>query len=156
MLQRIQSIYLFLVILVAVLFLFFPLGSIRLNGESVSIMLTGSDLAQENFAGAYANLYRFSLYVLLVVAMVFTAYIIFQYGKRLFQIRLGKIHILLHLIILVITFFYLDHLRASVPGSSLSYGPSVFFPLVSLFLILMSNKAIMKDEKLVRAADRIR
>ena len=156
MLQRIQSVYLLLVILFTVLFLFFPLGSLRLNGESVSIMLTGKDLAQENFAGAFAQLYRFSLFILLSVAVIFTVYIIFQYGKRLFQMRLGKIHILLHLIILVLTFFYLDHLRASLPIASLTYGPSVFFPVVSLFLILMSNRAIMKDEKLVRAADRIR
>ena len=156
MFQRIQSVYLFLVILFTVLFFFFPLGSLRLNGESVSIMLTGSNLAPENFAGSYAKLFRFSLYVLLTVAIIFTLYIIFQYGKRLYQIRLGKIHILLHLIILVLTFFYLDHLRASLPIASLTYGPSVFFPVVSLFLILMSNRAIMKDEKLVRAADRIR
>ncbi len=156
MLQRIQSVYLFLIILFAVLFLFFPLGSLRLNGESFGILLIGSNLAPENFSGNYAGLYRYSLFAFLFIAALFTVYIIFQYRRRLFQIRLGKLNILLHLVILVLTFFYLDHLRAATPGSSIVYGPSVFFPLVALFLILLANRSIMNDEKLVRAADRIR
>jgi predicted secreted protein len=156
MLQRIQSVYLFFVLLFLVLFLFFPLGSFRIDGETVSIMMTGNNLAPENFAGAYAEAFRYCLYTFLIAASIFTVYIIFQYRRRLFQIQLGKIHILLHLIILVLSFFYLDHLRASLPESSLYYGPAIFFPVISLFLILMSNRAIMKDEKLVRAAERIR
>ncbi len=156
MLQRIQSLYLVLVVLFAFLFLFFPIGSFRFNGETVAIALAGSNIATENFVGAYASMYRYALYALLLVVVVFTINIIFKYNRRLYQIRMGKINILFHLVLLVLSFFYLDHLRASLPESTLSYGPSIFFPLVSLFLILLANRYILKDEKLVRAADRIR
>lgn len=156
MLQRIQSLYLFVVIIFAFLFLFFPLGSFHLNGESVGIKLAGADISSENFVGGYANIFRYALYALLFVVVIFTSFIIFQYRRRLYQIRMGKINILLHLVILVLSFFYLDHIRASLSDSSLTYGPSVFFPLISLFLILLANRFIAKDEKLVRAADRIR
>lgn len=156
MLQRIQSVFLFLVFVFALLFLIFPLGTFRMNGTVVNIVLVGSDLAAENHFSDYAQWFRMVLSVLPLLAMVFTVYIIFQYKRRLFQVKLGKVNLFIHLIMLVVCFFYLDQLRNALPQMSFYYGPSVFFPIVSLILILRANRFIIKDEKMVRAADRIR
>jgi hypothetical protein len=156
MLQRLQSVFLFLVFVFTVLFLVFPLGTFRMNGTVVNIVLVGSDLAAENHFSDYAQWFRMVLSVLPLLAMVFTVYIIFQFKKRMHQVKLGKVNMFIHLIILVVSFFYLDQLSSALPQMSFSYGPSVFFPIVSLVLILRANRSIIKDEKMVRAADRIR
>lgn len=156
MLQRVQSVFLLLVVAFAILYLVFPLGIFKINDASVNIILASGSLAPENHAAAHALWYRSVLSVLPLLAMVFTVYIIFQYKRRIYQVKLGKVNILIHLIILVISFFYLDQLRGTLPQMTFSYGPALFFPLVSLVLILRANRSIIKDEKLVRAADRIR
>lgn len=156
MLQRIQSVFLFLVFVFAVLFLVFPLGTFRMNDTVVSIVLVGGNLAPENHFTDYAQWFRMVLSLLPLLAMVFTTYIIFQFKKRMYQVKLGRVNLFIHLIILVVGFFYLDQLRDALPQMSFSYGPAVFFPIVSLILILRANRSIIKDEKMVRAADRIR
>jgi len=156
MIQRIQSVFLLLVIILAVLYLLFPLGSFTMNASQSNIILAGTNLAPENHLGEHTEWYRSVLSVLPLLVILFTVYIVLQYKRRIYQIRLCKINIMIHLVILVISFFYLDQIKGELPQMSFSYGPSIFFPLVSLILLLRANRSILRDEKLVRAADRIR
>ncbi len=50
----------------------------------------------------------------------------------------------------------IDNIRTQLEHYEVSYGPGIFFPIISLLFILLANRAIRKDENLVRAADRIR
>jgi hypothetical protein len=155
MIQRIQSIYLFLVVVFTLLYLFFPSGSMNLSNETYKIYSWG--IAPEG-ADTLESQKGFLGYIGLVTAfiiMFLSVYTTFQFKKRIFQIKLGKINILLHLILVVVTFFYLDNLK-DIAEQAFSYRPGIIFPLVSMVLILMANRAIRKDENLVRAADRLR
>lgn len=156
MLQRIQSVYLFLVVLFAVLFFFLPLGLFTPEGVSAAIKLIGRNLAVENMQGDFAGLYRWALKGVSLLIIFLTFFTIFQFRSRLYQIKLCRFNILFHLVQLVISFFYLDHLKDSLAHQPFSYGPAIFFPLASLFLLLMAVRSIKRDEALVRAADRIR
>lgn len=156
MIQRIQTVYYILVISFALLFLFLPLATLRTGELTSSVILISGSPAQENFAAGYASLFRSVLQVLSFLCVAFTTYIVFQYRKRIYQIKLGRVNIMLHLVVLVVSFFYLDQLKDALPESTFSYGAGVFLPLVSLLLIFRANRAIIRDEKLVRAADRIR
>lgn len=156
MLQRVQSLFLILVVALSVLYIVLPLGTFKMNDASVDIVLAVGSPAPESVASEHAVWYRSVLSALPLLALVYTIFIIFQYRRRMYQVKLGKVNILIHLIILVISFFYLDSLRQALPHMSFSFGPAVFFPIVSLILILRANRLIIKDEKLVRAADRIR
>jgi hypothetical protein len=156
MLQRIQSAYLFLVVVFAVLFFFFPLGLFTLEGGTAAIKLIGKNLAVENLQADHAGIYRLGLMGLSLLVIFLTLFTIFQFRTRLYQVKLCRFNILIHLVQLVVAFFYLDQLKEALAHLSFAYGPAIFFPLASLFLVLLSIRSIKKDEALVRAADRIR
>jgi hypothetical protein len=156
MLQRIQSVYLFLVVIFGVLFFFFPLGLFTLESGSAAIKLIGRNLSPENIQAEYAGLFRWTLKGTGLVCIFLAMFTIFQFRSRLYQVKLCRFNILLHLVLLVVSFFYLDQLKASLSQLSFAYGPSIFFPLASLFLLLLAIRSINRDEALVRAADRIR
>lgn len=153
MLQRIQSLYLGLVVLMALLFLVLPIG---MFGDTHTLSL----LRWPGFAAAFPDAahawYPFALFAMTAVIFLLSLYTISRYRFRLIQLRMGKFNILLHLLLLVLAFFYLDQLREQLPGLEFTYGAGIFFPLFSLLLILMANRAIKRDETRVRAADRIR
>lgn len=82
---------------------------------------------------------------LLVVSAVLSAYTIFQYRRRPFQARLC----LAGLFLVFAWYIGVAVLEAKV-------GTIEALPMVNAILIFMARKGILDDEKLVRAADRIR
>lgn len=155
MLQRIQTVYLFLVLLFAVLFLVFPVASLDLGHESVSIKLY-EVFGVHNYLGLEGGSFTGIISLVLpFIIMVLSLYTTFQYKNRFKQIKLGKINIFLHVGLVVSTFFYLDQIKSIFQGA-FSYGAGIVFPLVAMVLVLLANRAIKKDEDLVRSADRLR
>ncbi len=155
MLQRIQSIYLFLVFVFALLFALLPLA--QLNGETVDLPVRminfGSFFEQTTLVMGWMGVL---IILLWVVVLLITVFMTFQYKNRLYQIKLGKLNMLLHVALILVSFFFIDHLRSQVSEGALAYGAGILFPVISLIFILMSIKAIRRDENLVRSADRIR
>lgn len=83
--------------------------------------------------------------VLLAVLAALSAYTIFQYKRRLFQARLC----LAGLFLVFAWYIGVAVLEARV-------GTIEALPMVDAILIFLARKGILDDEKLVRAADRIR
>ena len=155
MIQRIQTIYLFLVFLFALFFIIFPKGAID-TGEMIYEIKTWNIISTESGEKLdYSSFLGTVSMVLPFIIMVLTIYSTFVFKKRLLQIKLGKINIFIHLLLIVSTFFYLDALKDHFTGQ-FSYGVGVIFPLISMILILLANRAIRRDENLVRSADRLR
>jgi hypothetical protein len=155
MLQRIQSVYLLLVFLFAILFAVLPLAHFSGGEPMLSLKL----ITYISFFSETAFSLIWTGWVLIVVwasCLLLTVFMTFQYRKRLFQIKLGKLNMLLHVGLILVTFFFLDGLRNQPDSIELTYGAGVLFPIISLIFILMAIKAIKKDEALVRSADRIR
>jgi len=155
MLQRIQTVYLFLVLVFTLLFLFFPLGSLEVGATLFVIKTWGVSPESEQILGDYNKLLGMLSLILAFIVMILTVYITLQYKNRLLQIKLGKINILVHMILIVAAFFYLDSIKQGLEDF-FSYGVAIIFPLLSMILILMANRAIKRDEELVRSADRLR
>ena len=156
MLQRIQTILFIIVVALAIMFLLLPLGTMKIDDATIHITLLNTDSELGSINQGYAAWYHVVLSFIPLLAILFTVYLISQYKRRLYQIRLGKVNIMIHLVILVISFFFLDEIKSAFPQMTFTYGPAIFSPLISLILILTANRSILKDEKLVRAADRIR
>ncbi len=156
MMQRIQSLYLFLVFVFTVLFGLLPMAHFPTRAPGMPLRL----FEQRIFFDAFEQLSRgwlgIALLVLFMAILVLTFYTTFQFRRRLFQIKLGKLNILLHVALILVTFFFIDNVRSQLGYPEFSYGSGVVFPLISLLLILMANRAIRRDENLVRSADRIR
>ncbi len=156
MIQRIQTFYLFLVFLFAVLFLTFPLGHFLIEGIAYPLKVSGMTLPDPYQQQVTMGPLRWVVLALFFAIMILTVYSTFKYKKRLLQIKLGKLNILLHVGLVVSAFFLIDHLKEQLHPATFSYGAGIFFPLAAMLFILMANRAIRKDEELVRSSQRIR
>jgi hypothetical protein len=80
---------------------------------------------------------------------------IFSYKNRKSQFMLGRLNQILNLILL--GFFVYRTLSASGGASDVSEkGVGIFLPVISIVFLILSNRAIKKDEDLVKSVDRLR
>ncbi|MCW1954011.1 MAG: DUF4293 domain-containing protein [Flavobacteriia bacterium] len=136
MIQRIQSLYLLLVIFINITAIFFV--SIVGEGGESPIFTPANALNKGTFI-IFASLATIS---------------IFSYKKRLKQFVLNRLNIILNFFLL--GFFVYRTL--SVSGESLlsEKGIEMLVPIVSIVFLSVANKAIKKDEDLVKSVDRLR
>lgn len=156
MLQRIQSVYLTSVFIFSLLYLIFPLGTIIINGSPFNLKAYELAIPVGIAEEVNIRLLQGVLLIVLFLHMALTVIITLKYKKRLLQMRLNKFNLLLTLILIVLSFFYVDTVKSQLSVAEINYGASMIFPFVSMLLIFLSNKAIRKDENLVRSANRIR
>ncbi len=155
MLQRIQSVYLFLVFVFGILFAVLPLANFSGDTPFIPLRLLNyiAFFRETAFSAGWQGIV---LIIIWAFSLTLTVFMTFQYRNRLFQVKLGKLNILLHVGLILVTFFFIDSLRNQLDGVVFNYGAGVLFPVISLIFILMAIKAIKRDEALVRSADRIR
>ena len=79
---------------------------------------------------------------------------IFNYKNRKFQFVLGRLNIILNFILLGLFVYQL----LMAPGESQisEKGVGIFIPIFSIVFLVLANKAIKKDEDLVKSVDRLR
>ncbi|WP_396168920.1 DUF4293 domain-containing protein [Flavobacterium sp.] len=137
MLQRIQTIYLLLAFLVTgVLPFFIPLWAMA-DGKAYLFMQN-------------------QLYVVIFgLSTTLSILSIFSYKKRQNQFVMGRLNIILNLILLGL--FVYRSLNLSGETATVSEkGIGMFLPIVAIVLLVLANKAIKKDEDLVKSVDRLR
>lgn len=157
MIQRIQTLYLFLAALAAgVLVFFFPLAGYYSDLATVELWITGlKNLAPiASPVHIHALIAYLGVFLALVVAIQ-SAIILAQYKNRIRQLKLLRIAWLAN-IILVVYLFFVCNLVAKSAGVAPEYKTGVFFPVISLLFLILAQRAIQSDERKVRAADRLR
>jgi hypothetical protein len=79
---------------------------------------------------------------------------IFLFKNRQLQFVLGRINILINLFLLGL----LIYLTLTVSGETAvsEKGIGMFLPILAILLLVLANKAIKKDEDLVKSVDRLR
>ena len=136
MLQRIQTIYLLIASIISGGLIFmFPIW--KLN-DGLEVFATSSIL--------YSGLF-FGSAVLSVIA-------IFMFKNRKLQFVLGRLAIILNFILL--GFFVYQSLMVSGEAEASEKGIGMLLPIVSIVFLALANKAIKKDEDLVKSVDRLR
>ena len=143
MIQRIQSIYLLLTsILSGGLIFAFELW------ENSSAKVYILDLFyRENMLLKTIPFFYFASAILAFI-------IIFLYKNRQLQFVLGRVAILINLILLGILIYVSQTLSGEAKVSEKDIG--MFIPVMVILLLVLANKAIKKDENLVKSADRLR
>jgi hypothetical protein len=136
MIQRIQTIYLFLAAIVSGVLIW--LAEHAINGE-------GNEFVGMN-EGVYYSLFMGSA-SLSVIA-------IFLFRNRQLQTVVNRLNLLLNLFILSV--YVYQSLIMSGETAVSEKGIGMFIPILSIVLIVLANKAIRKDEQLVKSADRLR
>ncbi|GHA27593.1 hypothetical protein GCM10007103_06270 [Salinimicrobium marinum] len=136
MLQRIQTVYLFLAALSSggLIFVFHLWENSQ--GEAV--------YAQDD------NM----VFILFLISALISLVTIFLFKNRKLQFVLGRLNILLNFILLGLFVYW----SLMVPGeSSISEkGIGMLIPIISIVFLVLANKAIKKDEDLVKSVDRLR
>lgn len=79
---------------------------------------------------------------------------ILSHQKRQQQFVMGRLNIILNLILLGL--FVYRTLTASGETAISEKGVGMFLPIFSIVLLVLANKAIKKDEDLVKSVDRLR
>ena len=133
MIQRIQSLYLLLVAIVQFLALF-VLDSWPDRYGSVS------SLKEQPL-----------LMVLLSLSALFAIISLLKYRSRKTQFVWNRLNLLIHLTLLALFVIRVFSMTEN-PQRPLS----LFVPIVSIVLLFLANKAIKKDEELIRSVDRLR
>jgi len=92
--------------------------------------------------------------LLFAISAVVALYTIFKYKKRNLQQLLNWLNIVINFTLLGI--FVYQMLNSSGEGIISEKGVGVFVPVLSIVFLFLANKAIRRDEKLVKSADRLR
>jgi len=136
MIQRIQTLYLFLAAVISsgLIFVF----HLWTNNEGAKVYALDNYLCLGLFLGS----------------ALLSLISIFRFKDRKSQFVLGRLNIILNFILLGI----LVYESSKVPGeiSFSEKGIGILLPVFSIVCLVLANKAIKKDEDLVKSVDRLR
>lgn len=139
MIQRIQTLYMTLsAIATGALPFVFELWTLKSDNQATAVFLTSSAI--------YLSL--FGLVTLLAIISIFS------FKKRQNQFVLNRLTMIFNFILL--GFFVYRSLNLSGETMVSEKGIGMFLPAISIVLLVLANKAIKKDEDLVKSVDRLR
>jgi hypothetical protein len=138
MIQRIQTIYLFLTFLtVGILPFIFPLWTLN-DGKDYFFMQN-------------------QIYVIFFgLSTAITIYSIISFKKRQTQFVANRLNIVLNLILLGLFVYHSLNLSGETTAVVSKKGIGMFLPILAIVFLALANKAIKKDEDLVKSVDRLR
>ena len=144
MLQRIQTVYLLVaIILSGIVSFFLPFWSDQ-EMEVVNL----DSLFQTGEAALLA------VPVLFMMSGLISVITLLSFKTRTKQIVFNRLNIVINFLLLGIIVYHL----LMLPGETVvsKKGIGVFIPLIVIVFLALANKAIIKDDKLVKSVDRLR
>lgn len=156
MIQRIQTVFLFLAFLASVLTFFYPLASFWSENFNLLFYVSGIEKIHESSATFEVN--TIPLMALWALMCLFSLVSIFLFRKRIIQMRMARFAVFIDVIFMAMLFFYYIPQMEEVTESTAQYlqDPGIYFPIAALLFLILAIRFIMKDERKVRSADRIR
>jgi len=142
MIQRIQTIWMLVGAIVLALLFKLPMAK-SLKGES-EMVLNGTLETPDHIGLIILNALTIGLIVLSILL----------FKNRQAQQRINALNMLLILVLPILAYFLLRADLGSAP--LLAIMPGTFFPALTILLLILANRAIRKDDKLVKSADRLR
>ena len=159
MFQRIQTVFLLLIVTLMTLYLFFPIWIGTTADSAVIHQIFGLFYYQKN-QNTLVEIVEYLPYaisgILAGLAIVISLVEIFAFKSRMTQIKLGALNALILAASLASALWFANQAIYSWTDVQGQYGIGVFFPVIALICNMLSNRFIRKDEKLVRSMDRIR
>ena len=136
MLQRIQTVYLVLsASIMGALYIWFP----TIISEKGLILISKDEPV---------------ILGLIFGSILIAFFSIFSYKKRKSQFVINRLNIILNFFLLGVFVYRSLTLSGEILVSEKGIG--VFLPIISIVFLVMANKAIKKDEDLVKSVDRLR
>ena len=144
MIQRIQTIYLLLVLIVSGGVSFVVLLWTSMAGDNYYL----TNMIDSNSWGLI------SIPIGFIISALLSFWSILKFKNRKEQIKLNRFNIVSNLYLLGIFVYQL--LTLSGESKISVKGIGLFLPVIVIVLLVLANKAIQKDEELVKSVDRLR
>lgn len=148
MIQRKQSLFLLLSVLLFAATYYFPFGTLPSYELFAYRTLEVQGALMEG-----VQHYYFAMPM--SIAATITLMAIFMYGKRQRQMAVIRLTFVLYAISFVLMVLYFMN-AAQIFGDGFKPGISFFLAFASFFLNILAVRAIKQDDRLVKSADRIR
>lgn len=145
MIQRIQTIFLFLTAVAFIALFYLPFASTNVAaGEMLS-----------------DKLYTVEDHILLgglcILGGLLALVAIFLFKNRPLQMRLGYILIIVSLFVVIVAIgLFIQESQSYDSSVQISEGFGIGMPILTIILVALANRFIKKDEKTVRSMDRLR
>lgn len=161
MIQRIQTLYLFIASISLAVMFFLPIYNYvekQSDGTQKEVKLTIQGKFEklpetENYVLTDPNWAR-SLMTMVIGMGLFVC--IFQYTNRKRQLLIARILIIANFALMGIMLTSAYKIVNGPDASQIITGYAVFMPTISVILTALAARAIKKDEELVKSADRLR
>ena len=161
MIQRIQTIFLFLYIAALISTFFFPVWQkISFNDQTneVDVIVTGHVSSVIYDKAGEAIIYdNFWVGGFIIISCIVAAMSIFSFKNRLTQIKLGTLNSLFTSLLVIYylyeIFYNIDYVDIK---DKISFLISFYLIFLAIFFNFLANRFIRKDELLVRESERIR
>lgn len=144
MIQRIQTLYL----LAAAVFSGGLIFVFNLWSDKSSKAVMAIDLLNDE------SLLIKTIFLAFLISALLSLVAIFQFKKRQLQFVIGRINMLINFYLLGVLLYV--SLTISGEAAVSEKGIGMFIPIVVIVLLAIANKAIKKDEDLVKSVDRLR
>lgn len=162
MIQRVQTIFMFIAVLAMIAMTFFPLWQKSDLETSRLITMNAFEITfeQQNASGqmellATQNVMLISIGAFLAAGVMLFS--IFKYKNRMTQVKLNALFSLISAITIVgVVYYSLKGNALMLPEKQGTFLMGFYLPIVAMFNNFLANRFIRKDEALVRSADRIR
>jgi hypothetical protein len=157
MIQRVQSLFLLVAAVCFGAACFVAIGTVNVEGMGIGISYAYSPwvtiICKKIFETYYIGLLQVILAMISFVA-------IFFYKNRPLQSKICTAAIFIgFLLLLLMLYVYPDRIfpnAIGIQGVEVKYSLWAFLSILPVGLLYLANKFILKDEKKVRAADRLR
>ncbi len=154
MIQRIQTVYLFLSAAVMISLFFLPL--VEMVDEAGRLYVLDLHGFRELAGEAVRHIMPvMPLSFLVGVAAAVSLATIFFYRNRIMQIRLSVFNILIQIGFYPLFFYYHYQAGKQIEAAS-DFRMGVILPVISIILVFLATRGIRKDEMLVKSYERFR
>lgn len=158
MIQRIQTVFISLAFLAAMALFFFPFGGVYSDLHTYKLYIHHF----RNMVPGEESVFSFMTVLPLLVLNILTAGLtlvsIFLYKDRIRQIKFVRLGLFTDVVLIGLVFFVYARIVENKLGDTINYldEAGVYFPLIIMLFLILANKFILKDERLVRSVDRLR
>lgn len=158
MIQRIQSIYLLLVAILTAATSFFKLAIYTLNDEILFSYTVYSIIPADGSEAMQAGNWLPQTLILTAVVLL-AIFTVTRYKNRKLQLKLGAVIYLLLAAFIVSSYFSIMNMANLLElGDDVKtiYHIGFYLPIAAVSFQFLANRAVKKDEELVRSVDRLR
>lgn len=152
--QRVQTIFLALVILSMVAGIFFPIWIGEADGAVHKLYPLHYSVYGEG--APVAKYFPYSITAILMMAAATIAFIeLRRFDDRILQIKLGTLNSLILMGVMISAVLLANGMSETYP-TNWKYGMGLYIPFAGVTFNWLAVRFIRRDEKLVRDSDRIR